>query len=107
MVYRFALTASGVMVNDRGGPFVKYEDYQKLEAELASLGQQVTAPEDDGWIDWGGGECPVSDDARVEVKFKGYDIGYVEIACWLDWGYNESMPGEDIIAYRIVKSQEY
>jgi hypothetical protein len=100
MIYRFALSASGVMVNDRGGPYVKYEHYQKLEAELESLRQQVTVPADDGWTEWTGGECPVDGTTVVGVKFvDGYQNEYE--ACVLEWGHSNDHA--DIIAYRTVK----
>ena len=61
------------------------------------------APDADGWIEWKGGECPVSEFEAVQVKYKiddgsgmcGTDAGELH---WLhedvDW---------DIVAYRLHK----
>lgn len=88
------------MVNDREGPYVKYDAYKELEAELEQLRQQVAALADDGWIEWGGGECPVHGSTVVEAKFvDGYQNEYD--ACVLGWGRNND--NADIIAYRVVK----
>ena len=57
---------------------------------------------DDGWIEWGGGDCPVDRVTEVEVKFKSgtHDPG-ASAHIW-DWTYNN--PNDDhIIAYRVVK----
>lgn len=57
--------------------------------------------DNDGWIEWAGGECPIPDDAEHEVKFrdggKARDHGAA-----MDWRWtHDGYPG-DIIAYRIV-----
>lgn len=56
----------------------------------------------DGWNEWGGGECPVPANSRVDIKFRDGDIGLEQSANW-DWihlGYRS-----DIIAYRIIPEQ--
>jgi len=59
----------------------------------------------DGWISWGGGDCPVKNESRVEVKFR--DAGSEEYSAGqFRWHYakDESHnPAYDIIAYRVVK----
>ncbi|WP_312759502.1 hypothetical protein [Pantoea brenneri] len=56
----------------------------------------------DGWIEWGGGDCPVERMAIVEVKFTQTPQGE-GIAHWWDWHHEE---GENnIIAYRIIPEQ--
>lgn len=60
----------------------------------------------EGWIDWAGGECPVLDCVRVDVKFRDGDIaenhdpaGWIwQHACANPWG---ERGGRDIIAYRL------
>lgn len=48
-----------------------------------------------GWIEWDGGECPVADGARVEVRSaKGWTI--TADAWALKWA--------NIIAYRVVQA---
>lgn len=65
----------------------------------------------DGWIEWGGGECPVDRQARVDVRFRGSMCG---ISSYLDepanyWLWQHATArgdfadeDDDIIAYRIV-----
>lgn len=53
----------------------------------------------DGWIAWGGGECPVSGDTRVEVRLRDGDLLRVNAGnAW--WG--QYCISGDIIAYRVV-----
>lgn len=101
MVYRFALNGSGVMQNDTQGPYVKYDAYQKLEAELEQIRQQVKAPGDDGWIEWAGGERPVPVGTLVDVKWSSGDIDSGEEAG--EWRWSNWMNGPNIVAYRVVK----
>lgn len=104
MVQRYEFTISYKTVGPKEhaeGRFVTYEDYQKLEAELEALRQQLAAPEDDGWIEWGGGECSLSKWCRVDVILRsGEDISGGVAAFW-DWSHR-AMPS-DIIAYRVLK----
>ena len=59
---------------------------------------------DDGWITWGGGECPVPGDTLVEVRFGSNDIqGGVTHARQYRWAHEQHM---NIIAYRVVKALE-
>lgn len=65
------------------------------------------AADNDGWIEWHGGECPVLNGVRVDVQYRcgesarnvpanmSADAGE---ACWLKRGYMY-----DIIAYRLAK----
>lgn len=62
-----------------------------------------TAPDADGWIEWRGGECPVGDVDRIDVKFSdggtlfGVDNGW-------DWGNSAGCC--NIIAYRLHKHEK-
>ena len=72
------------------------------------------APDADGWIEWGGGECPVDVGTIVDVKQRGGDFGtYLHagrktfepqsegMATAEDWSH---LDGDgDIIAYRLHK----
>lgn len=56
----------------------------------------------DGWIEWGGGKCPVLENVKVYVRFASgkedrspFESGYFR---WSHHGW-----ANDIIAYRIVK----
>lgn len=61
-----------------------------------------------GWIEWGGGDQPVSDYAVVEVKFRNGSVEKGEFAECYEWnhGYRDLSTTEvDIIAYRIIPEQ--
>ena len=63
-----------------------------------------TEPDADGWIEWHGGECPVSGDAIVDAKTRcGARLSQVECAL-LAWDHL-GMAG-DIIAYRIHQPEQ-
>lgn len=64
--------------------------------------------DEDGWIEWHGGECPVDPHGKVLVKFRGAggssrgeSLTHAGNYCWTQDGSNE-----DIIAYKIVKEEE-
>ncbi len=65
----------------------------------------------DGWIEWGGGECPVETGKRVDVRYRDGKESYSlpaneESPGWRDAGpdfWKNDGFGNDIIAYRIVK----
>lgn len=76
--------------------------YMKADAMLAA--REARKPEkqaDDGWIEWHGGECPVHEDAIVEIKTRyfGKDSGKAGQFRWKDM-----RNASDIIAYRVVQS---
>lgn len=53
------------------------------------------------WIEWKGGECPVSGETEIVAKYKD---GQMEVcparAFRWDWKYNGT--GGDIVAYRLA-----
>ncbi|MBD8241344.1 hypothetical protein IFT95_03930 [Pantoea agglomerans] len=57
---------------------------------------------DDGWIEWGGGECPVADHVKVEYQLRAGAKGS-EPAKRLEWRHEGKR--HDIIAYRITPEQ--
>lgn len=58
----------------------------------------------DGWIEWGGGECPVARDQTVDVMFRYQETTATGRAgCWR-WDRNGT--DSDIIAYRLHQPQE-
>lgn len=72
---------------------------QALKIALPILEQQERG---DGWIEWGGGECPVEPMEIVEVKITQTSQAEGVAHCW-DWHHEE---GENnIIAYRIIPEQ--
>ena len=58
------------------------------------------APDADGWIEWKGGECPVGEGDRIDVKFSDGDEFFDVDSDW-DWGYDADIC--NIIAYRLHK----
>jgi hypothetical protein len=62
----------------------------------------LAAVKDDGWIEWHGGECPVSKDIRVDIKTRASghiysgDLGG-------EYYWHQSGRPNDIIAYRIAR----
>ena len=62
-----------------------------------------TAPDADGWIEWKGGECPVGEGDRIDVKLSDGDEFFDVDSDW-DWGVDA---GDcNIIAYRPHKKQK-
>lgn len=57
---------------------------------------------DDGWIEWGGGECPVKANTLVDYRTRAGNTAD-SIALALRWNH-EGLVG-DIIAYRIIPEQ--
>jgi hypothetical protein len=55
----------------------------------------------DGWIEWHGGECPVSAETDVEVRFRKGGASVMAWAKAWDWAHTET--GGGIIAYRVVE----
>lgn len=63
----------------------------------------------DGWIDWPGGECPVSDSTMVDVCYRDGAIHKAQRADSYEWGHGYAhfvTTGADIIAYRLHQPQE-
>jgi len=63
-------------------------------------GKEVVTTDEDGFILWSGGECPVDKDTFVEIKFrdshKVYPVNGAGVMRWYHFG----SPG-DIVAYRV------
>lgn len=63
------------------------------------------------WIDWAGGECPVSPDIEVDVRFDdNVEVGGISAAFWKgdgteadpDWWSGDREFGHNIIAYKVT-----
>lgn len=71
-----------------------------LDSYLTSLTEAPTAA-DHGWIEWGGGVCPVGEGVSVDVKTRGKETWHnLEDATLLVWADRNLQ--SDIIAYRVV-----
>lgn len=68
--------------------------------------EAALAAKNEGWIEWGGGGCPVSGDTVVEVKYRNPLHGHINNrqACYFSWSHEDD--DGDIIAYRLHNPQE-
>lgn len=65
--------------------------------------EAALAAKNDGWIEWGGGECPVGASEMVDVIFgRGGRMSTNIADCWR---WSHSGTDSDIIAYRLHKPQ--
>lgn len=60
----------------------------------------MTTPDKDGWIECGGGECPIPDAAHHEVKFRDGSVFYDTTP--KSWNWNHIGAPWDITAYRLI-----
>lgn len=83
--------------------------------ECGSVGTKITreqyeaslAAKNEGWIEWGGGECPVPGDTDVLIKCKSegaWDCRRKQRADEVSWTHDDS--ALDVIAYRLHQPQE-
>lgn len=83
---------------------VTQSELRSLVTELlerrSSIPQQ--AKEGDGWVEWGGGECPVDPNTMVQFKLRNGSFCASGIAGEPYWTHDPETADEDIIAYRIV-----
>lgn len=92
--------STNILASDYATAIITREQY---EAALAA--------KNDGWIDWGGGECPVEIGVLVDVKLRNGRTEYVQKAHSVD-GYasypfwRNDNAGGDIISYRLYQPQE-
>lgn len=84
------------------------EDLLAADADEGRDEKPATAePDAEGWIQWGGGECPFPEGTRVDVrhrdgyKFLGSAVGQSH-GC-RKWHHTGSC--NDIVAYRIMEEQ--
>lgn len=64
----------------------------------------IEALDDQGWIKWQGGDCPVAPGVFVDIKFRGGGGGQERRAISWDWSHHDH-PG-DIVEYRLVKGEQ-
>lgn len=82
---------------------------EQYEAALAASKEPLTGTGVDGWIDWPGGECPISDSTMVDVRYRDGSIHKAQRADSYEWGHGYAhfvTTGADIIAYRLHQPQE-
>jgi hypothetical protein len=62
---------------------------------------EPAAQEDDGWIEWEGGECPVPEGTEISVRLRDGREGKDDAPQNWFWGCDQR--GYDIIAYKVIK----
>lgn len=61
--------------------------------------------ENDGWIEWGGGEQPVPSSTPVEIKFRCGETSRNNSAGVWRWDWEPDDPGHyEIVAYRVIEN---
>lgn len=85
-----------------------WEAIEDTESEISRERYEAAlAAKNDGWIEWGGGECPVPRGTLIDVKHLDGEIYQNKPAMGENnvcWSHNGSHG--DIIAYRLHKPQE-
>ena len=66
--------------------------------------EAALAAKNEGWVEWGGGRCPVDDVTEVDIKFRTGGIAYGVEAGKYYWP--RTGKEYDIIAYRLHKQQK-
>lgn len=78
------------------------EWWNAVHARAGEIGVTVGRCEpDDGWIEWGGGECPVGEEQLVRIKVRGETGSARGKAGHWSWGHSGC--GSDIVAYRLAR----
>ena len=70
----------------------------RLTSIITRAQYESALSKNDGWIEWGGGECPVKSDSIVYVRFRG---GFEDKASAHQWHWKHDYSHSDIIAYRL------
>lgn len=82
---------------------VKIPNWHQTILSHAEYFHLYPAPDADGWIEWNGGDCPVGEGDRIDVKFSDGDEFFDVGSDW-DWGVDAG--GCNIIAYRLHKQAD-
>lgn len=88
----------------------KITNWHKTILSRAEYFHLYPAPDADGWIEWGGGECPVGIDVMLDVKnksgesFHGVKAG--RVICTHDQCWTGRAGERNIIAYRLHKPEQ-
>lgn len=81
---------------------IRANDYDT--AIITRAQYEAALAKNDGWVEWGGGECPVPENSLVEVKYRDGTIRDAYKASGYIWanGYGDNETTDsDIIAYRL------
>lgn len=93
------------LASDHATAIITREQYESALAEKEHpLPWDDNCNDDDGWIDWAGGECPVEPERLVDIKLRDGLI-----FCGMDadgWRWSDIGHNADIIAYRLHQPQD-
>ena len=75
----------------------------KAEAALAE-----PQADEDGWIPWSGGECPIPEGMAFDLRFRDGAKLIAASSDWptAEWDWSCESGPYDIVAYRIVKESD-
>lgn len=74
--------------------------YEVAQAMMEERKKHVKEAKDDGWIEWGGGNCPVDGDVKVEIITM---MGEQFIDDAIEFNWHNTPDCEPIIKYRVLK----
>ena len=81
----------------------KIKNHHQTVLSRAEYYHLYQGPDADGWIEWSGGECPVDNGDRIDIKFEcGIERANVH-AAW-NWRHNQGQ--YNIIGYRLHKPEQ-
>lgn len=82
---------------------VKWEAWQAATAAANARHEEKSdVVDDEGWMDWEGGECPVSDFSAVDARFRDGLVVNERLACLWVWKHHDD---DDIITYRLSREE--
>ena len=82
---------------------VKLPNWHQAILSSAEYFHLYPATDADGWIEWSGGECPVGEGDRIDVKFSDGDE-FFDVSSYWGWGADAGCC--NIIAYRQHKPEQ-
>lgn len=86
----------------RRGDFEVVLSADTIEGVLALDDAYNAEDDDNGWIEWKGGKCPVAYGTIVSVQLRSGMVHYIEEAGIQYWRHRNHP--DDIVAYKVVKN---
>lgn len=87
-----------------GDPVQTEDDLRFCEVMEAIDGRRE--PENDGWIAWNGGKCPVPLETNVSIRLRSGLQYHSDASKAGDWYWRHGNIQEDIIAYKVLPDSE-
>lgn len=91
----------GTVCEDKARTFV-WAHGQPFISDILKYRVVQPKKDDEGWVEWHGGECPVEPDVEVEIGLRD-GISNKGAADNFYWYHSEGFPDSDIIKYRVLK----